>query len=406
MQDKPPVSLYLDTRRPLANNKYPVKIRITWQIFKEGKAQYYVKYFSTDESLTPNEYASVAAGTSRGRLRESQEKIYKARAKAMAIIEGDPRISIDQFKAKYSGVYSTGVNIKDLFEEIIQEKLVTERIGTHRLFVITRDHFIEYAKGDFPLTAVDNEWLVAYEQAMVAKGKSLNTFGLYLRLLRQVFNLAIDKRLISADIYPFGRKGYQIRNKRTKKKALPVEIKNKLVDFKPTNEDEAECLDYLLFSYYANGINFRDMAYLNKRHFKGDHLIFTRRKTMHTAKEQKEIQVFLSKPLKAILERRAIHSPYLFGIINDDMSPTEQYKAVSLWITATNRMLKKVADKIGFKEKLTTYNARHTFVAALLNAGVSITKVADAVGHQSVLTTQFYGEDLDLEDSKKFSGLL
>jgi hypothetical protein len=54
------------------------------------------------------------------------------------------------------------------------------------------------------------DWLKHYEQEMINEGKSFTTISMYIRCIRTLFNEGIDTRIIKENIYPFGKKLYEI----------------------------------------------------------------------------------------------------------------------------------------------------------------------------------------------------
>lgn len=69
-------------------------------------------------------------------------------------------------------------------------------------------------------------------------------------------------------------------------------------------ESEKRATDYWLFSYFANGMNPKDIACLKFKNINGDYLIFERAKTERAMRsELKPISVFITDDMKCIMER-------------------------------------------------------------------------------------------------------
>jgi integrase/recombinase XerD len=401
MQLKPTVSLYLDVRKLLKNGAYMLKVRVTFNY----KGKFVQKYYSTGKTLKEKQWDNIRKGKVPATLRKLNTFVLAKQAEAQDIVDTNPAISPDLFEATYLGKFTRSVDISALFVEVTDKLKAEERISTASAYSCALESLKEF-RGDVPLTVIDIDFLREYEREMLKKGNKLTTIGFYLRALRAVFNTAIDRKLISADLYPFGRKGYVIPKGSNIKKALKKTEKAQLEKAKFQNDEERHAVWYWLFSYYNNGMNFTDMAYLEPANVKGDTLEYIRRKTMRTEREQKPMRVILRPESKRILAELGNHKPYCFGIITPEMTAQERYVAVQSWIKKTNRYLNQVAKRIGFQDKLNTYNARHTFATVLLKGGADIKAIQESLGHGSIATTESYLQGLDIEEAKKLSRLL
>ena len=128
-----------------------------------------------------------------------------------------------------------------------------------------------------------------------AKGNTPNTVSFYARILRAVYNRAVDMEMIE-DKRPF-RHVYTGIGK-TRKRALPlVAIKSiKTIDLSASAELEF-ARDMFMFSFYLRGISFVDMALLKKSDLSRGYLVYRRRKTGQkmTIKWTAEMQTILNK---------------------------------------------------------------------------------------------------------------
>jgi len=88
------------------------------------------------------------------------------------------------------------------------------RISTASAYRCALKSLMEY-RGDFPLEVIDYEFLDGYEKWMTTaqdkdnRAESITTVGFYLRALRAIYNIAMEKRIVSRDLYPFGGMGTQ-----------------------------------------------------------------------------------------------------------------------------------------------------------------------------------------------------
>lgn len=401
MQLKPTVSLYLDVRKLLKNKKFMLKLRVTFS--KDGK--FIQKYFSTGHSLSPVQWEAFKSSSVPYNLRKMRVEVLKFEARANDIINANPAVSIDLFEAHLIGKYSSKSGISVLFDEVIEQMENEGRISTASAYTYAKKSLIAL-RGDFHLEVVDADFLEGYEREMIEKGEAATTVGFYLRALRAIYNRAIDKRVVSRDLYPFGRKGYTIPKGSNYKKALKKDDKIKMEKVKPANEQERRAISFWLFSYYCNGMNFTDMAYLKPSDVHDEVITFVRRKTMRTVREVKPIIVPIRPEVKKILAKYGKYQPYCFGIIDDELTPEQKYYRIKDWIKDTNKHVNLVAARAGISGKVNTYTARHTFATMLLKGKADIKAIQQSLGHRSISTTESYLADLDIEEAKELSKLL
>lgn len=398
MSNRATVSLYHDTRRPLDNGKFTVYVRVNFKVGDNWKQ----KYYSTGISMDEKSWERVKSEKVRGeQLRKAVKLIRTKEKEANDIIDKEPLIRPDKFDALYTGKSSTSAMITPLFDELIASMNKAGRISSASLYKGSKDALIAFGGEGLTLDMIDKDWLMGFESAMRQKELSTTTIAIYLRNLRAVFNIAKERKIISSDIYPFGRKRYVIPTAVGVKKALSEDDKNKLIAYKPTIKAQRRALEDWTFSYYCNGMNFADMAVITKDSIRGDLLTFKRTKTTRTKREtQPLIVVLLREPLEIL--RRRNDDPYLFGIIQKDDSPKQRKAKIHQWIKTTNKHLKAICSDLGI-ERVTTYTARHTAATVLMRAGTKLVDIRDALGHTSVTTTENYLASLNLDERRQLA---
>lgn len=430
MQEEPTISFYLDTRHASKKheNKFRASVRVTFQVLKNGKRTYPSSYYGPKVYLSEEEFATVSAPRAPKvhELREAQKSLNATKSKCEDIVRDYKFLTPETFDKHYNGnmpaqpKFNDGI-IKQIFMEIVAEKDALGKIGTRDYYHDAMTSLLTYFGDRMTFHDVTIDKLEAYSIWMVTDGNlnakkkqykktqknnSQGTAAAYLRALRRVCKIGIERELMDPKAYPFKKGAFSIRKKRTKKAPLTVEAKDWLLTYKPVNENESKAVDFAIFSFLAFGMNFADIAYLQEDQFRIDHFTFIRRKTMDTVNEQKEIKVPIKGRLRDILNRRALYKGYVFGILNAEMTPQEKDDAIYNFRRTTNKWLKRILKKLGYHGKVSTQILRHTFTSILLNNGVPITKVKDALGHTSVAMTQDYAEDLDLDTAKGFDAML
>lgn len=378
-----------------------LKVRVTFSL--AGK--FVQKYYSTGKELSVEQWKKMRSSSVPASLRKIREEVFKMEARAVDIVSGNPTIKPDLFDALFSGKYASSSGVSVLFDEAIARFENNGQIGTASSYECAKNSLIEY-RGDFPLEVVDVEFLEGYERHMSGAGKSKTTIGIYLRAFRAIFNEAIDKKkMISRDIYPFGRGKYIIPVGSASKRALKQEDKVKFETVELSGE-ERRGVAFWMFSYFCNGMNLVDIAYLRPEQIDEEAIRIVRRKTMRNVRELKQIIIPLRDEARQTLKEYGGHEPYVFGVIDDSMTEKQKHTRIKDWRKEINDIVKSVARRLGIKGKVTMYSARHTFATMLLKGKADIRAIQESLGHRSIATTEHYLADLDLDEAKKLSKLL
>ena len=150
--------------------------------------------------------------------------------KVLALIKTIPTFDFISFEKKlYSTSYGTN-SVKQYFNEYIKELKENDRIGTSDSYAQALNSLLKYQlvvnkHKDIQFSEITITWLQKYERHMVQNGFSYATVGVYLRTLRAIYNIAIDREEANKEHYPFGKRKYEIPATTKRKKALsPDEI--------------------------------------------------------------------------------------------------------------------------------------------------------------------------------------
>jgi len=166
----------------------------------------------------------------------------------------------------------------------------------------------------------------------------------------------------------------------------------------------AQSVRLFLFSYFARGMNFVDIAHLKPENIVDGRIEYRREKTKRKGRDA-EFSVKVSAPLAEILAAFDGHQgPYLFPILGaEHVTDMQQWNRIRKCLKATNSDLKEAAKVVGVRTLLTTYVARHTFATTWKRKGASVEMISEAMGHSSVQVTtgylgRFPSEVLDTAD--------
>lgn len=240
---------------------------------------------------------------------------------------------------------------------------------------------------DITLDLMSDEMMVAYEAWHHRRGNTPNTVSFYARILRAVYNRAVEEGLIR-DRRPF-RHVYTGVDK-TIKRAIPLaNVKElKRLDLSRTPELDFS-RDMFMMSFYLRGMSFIDMAFLKKSDLRSGRLIYRRRKTGQL------LYIEWTPEMQTILDKYPVNpTQYLLPIIRS--TGINEWRAYRNKSYIINSHLKKVGGMIGVDMPLTMYVARHSWASAARTVGVPVNVISEGMGHGSENTTRIYLASLDV----------
>lgn len=225
-----------------------------------------------------------------------------------------------------------------------------------------------------------------------ATGATATTISIYSRALRRVFNEAISLKIVDADSYPFGKNGFKPPVGRNIKKALTTDQIDKIKAYKPQpNTLEQRSHDLWLFSYFGNGMNFTDILHLKWKNMQDDNIVFHRQKIVEN---QVEIRVRINDTMRVILARlaneRKNDNDFVFPFLNGIKTAEKQKAEIHQVIKLTNKYMNLIGAKLGIKDKLNSYVARHCFATRLMRSNAPLAMIKEKLGHKKISTTENY----------------
>ncbi|MDE6449796.1 MAG: site-specific integrase [Muribaculaceae bacterium] len=239
---------------------------------------------------------------------------------------------------------------------------------------------------DLMLDRLTPDIMEAYEAWHRQRGITPNTISFYTRILRAVYNRALENRLIE-NLSPF--KHVYTGISKTVKRALPLPYIKKI---KLMELSMIPALDYardmFILSFYLRGMSFIDMAFLKKSNLNNGYVVYRRRKT------GQQLVIKWTKDMQMILDKYPENdSDYLLPIIrNSDANERYIYRNAGYNI---NRNLKQIARMAGITISLTLYVARHSWASAAKAKGIPLSVISEGMGHDSETTTQIYLASLE-----------
>lgn len=239
---------------------------------------------------------------------------------------------------------------------------------------------------DIPLAAIDGDLIEAYEADLRRSGVSRNTSSFYMRILRAVYNRAVEKNL-TPQRYPF-RHVYTGVDK-TVKRAITLESLRRLRMLDLRSDSHLDyARDLFLLSFYLRGMSFVDMAYLKRSNLQDGVLVCRRQKTGQL------LRIRWEPCMQAIVDKYPLRHPdYLLPVFRSGFPDgRNQYKNRGHLI---NRNLKRLGNLLNLPIPLTLYCARHTWASVARSREIPLSVISEGMGHDSETTTRIYLASLD-----------
>ena len=281
-----------------------------------------------------------------------------------------------------------GQSLFNFMQSIIARLKQMGKIRTAENYSCTLKSFMQFRQDrDILLSEIDSDLMQLYEAYLHGKGAVRNTSSFYMRILRAVYNRALEKELVEQR-NPF-RHVYTGVDK-TVKRAVPLSAIKRMKNLDLSLQPNLEfARDMFLFSFYTRGMSFIDMAHLKKKDLQNGFLSYRRRKTGQqlVVRWEKCMQEIVGKYPEDSL------SPYLLPVLKYPFKDTHKhYRNV---MSGINRNLKEIARLADISVPLSMYCARHSCAVLLLTLGADIYTVSKILGHRSVRATQVYAKIVD-----------
>ena len=272
-------------------------------------------------------------------------------------------------------------------ENVIERLRQLNHIGTAKNYHAALGSFKRFRDNkDVPLEAIDQMIMEDYQAYLKSVGLTPNSISFYMRILRAVYNRAVEQEL-AKDRNPF--RTVFTGTEKTLKRAISISdikrIKNLDLTFKPNLEFAR---DIFLFLFFCRGMSFIDAAFLKRTDIQNGMLTYRRHKTNQV------LHIKMIEPIKDLIERYSNKdSPYLLPIISRHRG--DERKQYETALRRVNNTLKIIAGMVKLPIPLTTYVTRHAWASIAKSKNVPVNVISDALGHDSIATTQIYLASID-----------
>ena len=393
------IKLVKDTRKKLKDNKYNLSVRVC----HKGNVLYLPV---PNAKLTVSQYNQVFARESmdEGSIK-FRESVNEFKTKCERIYSEmtvyNPKRFREQAYSKDKEIPKTLV-LKDMFDYYIENyRGITLRTRKHFKLSI---NYLEAFQQGLTVQDITPDFLRYFEDSKRKDGLSRSTIDGVFRNLRRIISYFLyEKKTIPKTYeYPFGKGGYSISSSWPKKLVLRNEEIQKVIDYSsPENPEREYARDIWLLLYRANGINFADLLRMRWDNIQGGYLIFFRKKTESTRKNNiKPITAPLIPQLQEIIDKVGVtDSPFILGLLKEGYSETTFENLSHKVRSNLNKELLEISTKLKLSVPLKLKTARDCYASTLRRAKVSKDDIGDMLGHSNSIVTEHYLDSLDIEET-------
>jgi site-specific recombinase XerD len=382
----------LDMRRMKKDNTYPVIMRLghnerTTSIPIGISVQ--ESDWDTKNKLVKKTYVGLTSVT---RLNNT---IQKKKAEAMDIIlklDETGQLNLLSVTAVRDKILQANTN-QSFFHYavlLIDDLKRANRIGTARSYSGVISVLKKYNNDrDLCFHNITYSFLSKFDTHHKSNGNGANGLAVYMRTIRAIYNKAIKEGIIDKELYPFNE--YKIKTTPTEKRALDWNLLKRIINTKlAPNHPCFNARNYFVASYMMYGMNFTDMAFLQKTDIKNGRIYYRRKKTSKLY--DIKITDSLNKILKHFIKQKQ-ESEYIFPIIKRE-TPILQDKDIRWARQVYNEKLNELAKHCKIDKNLTSYVSRHSFATQAMLQDVPLNAISTMLGHSSLKTTEVYLKSL------------
>lgn len=301
----------------------------------------------------------------------------------------------------------------DFMLSVITDMERQGRYSTAHVYHCALKSAMGYGGHSLRIEELSPAWLRNYQEHLLKQALMWNTISTYMRMLRAVYNRAVDMGL--APYIPRQFKhvftGRYTNHQRALKKeeiqlVLLKEIDTEEENLSSESATAAPCtlrdLDWaracLELMLRFHGIPFVDLANLRKVDLRNGYLTIRRHKT------GMPLSIAVDTIAMKLLRRYASDdpsSPYLLNILNGRFSGKEAYKDYQQALRMLNLRLYQLSRACRLGKRLSSYTARHSWATIAKSCGISVEVISEALGHASIATTESYLKQFDNDEIEK-----
>lgn len=394
------IYLFIDTRKPQADNKAPIKIRVSngrgCQLMIPTNVRIDPDNFVDGEVIIPD---NPARAKSINKYLQSRILFIESALQKLSLTGQLATLTAAQLKAYLTNggelPPEQPTTVAEYWQRFIDRKETDGTKSVYRQTLVKIAAFCDIDKLQFADITV--KWLNDFDRMLSATCKA-NTRSIHLRNIRSVMNAAITEEVIDQNTYPFRR--FKIKTERTAKRSLTLDELRTLRDY-PCEPHLAYYRDMFMLIFYLSGINAVDLFHL--REIRNGRIEFLRAKT------KRPYSIKVEPEAMAIIDRYRGKN-YLLDVLDRYQDYRDFLKRMDRglkqigeirYIPNASRGKKSGPDKkeyIGLFPNLSSYWARHTVATIAASLDIPKETIAAILGHGGNTTTDIY---IDFDERKK-----
>ena len=275
----------------------------------------------------------------------------------------------------------------NFMENAIERLRQLNHIGTAKNYSAALGSFKRFRNnGDIQMERIDQMTMEDYQAYLKSAGLTPNSISFYMRILRAVYNRAVEQG-VAEDRRPFRTVFTGVE--KTRKRAVSISDIKRIRDLDLSLKPNLEfARDLFLFLFLCRGMSFIDAAFLKKSDIRNGVLSYRRHKTGQS------LHIKVIRQIEEIINRYSNKdSQYLLPVITrPGEDGRRQYESA---LRRVNKSLKIITEMIQLPVTLTTYVSRHTWATIAKSKNIPVNVISDALGHDSITTTQIYLASID-----------
>lgn len=339
------------------------------------------------------------------------EEVRPAYNAAIEVVKklGD-NFTFDKFSKEYKRIihhdYLSAYDIENIFQEYLSNTSRTRPISekSKTLYTTVQNWLIKFKKG---LVIADiTPDFVAKLEAYFHKcnpNMSLNTTNIYLRIIRAVYNYAVEKGYVT-DQHPFKKRS--LASSRKVNYGLTKQSYHMILKYSSQDPIAQFGRDFFVLSFECNGNYLSDILRLKNRNIlqteEGWVLQFVRHKTKKFATP---VSLYVTDLAKQIMEKYGrvnLLQPedYIFPFLSAGKTERQENNIIHDVTSRANLGMTMVTSELGLLH-VTMAQARHTYASLMIESGSLLTDLQSDMGHTTNVTTQGYINSLRVASMKK-----
>ncbi|MBO4964373.1 MAG: site-specific integrase [Prevotella sp.] len=271
--------------------------------------------------------------------------------------------------------------------QAIAEERLYRRSSTVNNYITALRSFIGFAGEHLLLDDFNQQLIEQYQQFLKSKGICLNTISCYMRSLRVIYKKTMGGNS-NVNANPFNN--VFLGKTKTRKRSIANDEILRIQQLElPSGSYLRLCRDTMLFSFYALGMPFVDIAHLQHSQIIDNTIFYYRQKTMQP------VHIKIEPCIRKIIDY--YYNPqrrYIFPFItaDDNITANRQYHTS---LGRYNRTLKRIARMAGVTSNITSYTMRHTWATLAFRNNIDLPIISKALGHTNTNTTITYIREID-----------